>query len=75
MDYKDSQPLEDVALELNRAQIDFEIVPEDVLCQCCPEEGEFVVGQESMHALIVSRRANLSQRVYQWCEETDLLCR
>ena len=71
MDYKDSQPLEDVALELNRAQIDFEIVPEDVLCQCRPEEGEFVVGQEPMRALIVSRRAYMSQRAYQWCEEAE----
>ncbi len=71
MDYKDSQPLEDVALELNRAQIDYEIVPEDVLCQCRPEDGEFVVGEEPMRALIVSRRGYMSQRAYRWCEEAE----
>lgn len=69
MDYKDSQPLEEAALELNRAQIDFEIVPEDVLCSCMAQEGTFTVGAEKMGALIVSRRGCLSQRAYQWCEE------
>ena len=70
MDYKDSQPLEDVALELNRAQIDFEIVPEDVLCQCRPEEGEFVVGQEPMRALRPRPpvcRSSLSTSSPSWC--------
>lgn len=69
MDYKDSQPLDEVALELNRAQIDFEIVPEEVLCSTRPEKKTFMVGMEKMKALIVTRRSCMSEQAYQWCEE------
>ncbi|MBQ7917060.1 MAG: hypothetical protein IJ315_09800 [Firmicutes bacterium] len=69
MDYKTSQPLEEVALELNRAQIDYEIVPEDVLVTCRAEDGTFMVGGEKMQALIISARGCISERMYHWCEE------
>ena len=69
MDYTRSQPLEKVALALNRSQIDYEIVPEDVLCTCPAENGTFQVGQETLKALIISGRAYVTQRVEAWCEE------
>ncbi|MGN0746919.1 MAG: hypothetical protein ACI4ML_09625, partial [Aristaeellaceae bacterium] len=63
----EAQPLEEVCLALNRAQIDYEIVPGDVLVDAPMDGGRFTVGQESMGALVVSRRRCMSARLCSWC--------
>lgn len=68
MDRESAQPLEEVCLALNRAQIDYEIVPGDVLVSAPIENCCFRVGEETVGALIVSRRRFMSARLCAWCQ-------
>ena len=47
MDRESAQPLEEVCLALNRAQIDYEIVPGDVLVSAPVENRRFRAGEET----------------------------
>ncbi|MGN1370063.1 MAG: glycosylhydrolase-like jelly roll fold domain-containing protein [Aristaeellaceae bacterium] len=67
MDADSAQPLEEVCLTLNRAQIDYEIVPGDVLAEAPIRAGHFTVGQEEVGALIVSGRHYMSAPLCAWC--------
>ena len=69
MDCENSQPLEEVALELNRAQIDFTIAPADVLITCRCENGKIQLGPEEIGVLVISRRTYVTERIMNWCIE------
>ena len=67
MDSENSQPLEEAALELNRVQIDYRIVPEEYLMECGIEDGKICVSSdEKLGVLVVSRRSYIRQELAEW---------
>ncbi len=67
MDREGSQPLEEAALVLNRAQIDYRVLPEDYLITCACENGRIRVSDdEALKALVVSRRSYIRQPLADW---------
>lgn len=71
MDRESAQPLEEVCLALNRAQIDYEIIPGDVLVSAPVENRRFRAGEETFGALIVSGRRFMSAQLCAWCQSAS----
>lgn len=67
--YSLCMPVDIPARELSRAQIDFDIVWADVLCQAEAMDGKLVINNESFGTLIVPQCEALPYQVLQWIAE------
>lgn len=61
------ETVESVGKILAQNQIDYEIVPADVLINCNVKDGLFFVGNETCRALIIPKCKYISQKVIEWC--------
>ncbi len=62
------QPLEEVGMLLARAQIDYEVVPEDVLKECRFDSGKVIVGKEACNTVVFPYCEYLPEDIIKWCE-------
>jgi len=62
------EPVECVGKILAQNQIDYEIVPADVLTECEIKDGKLVVGKETCKALIIPKCDYIPKKVVKWCE-------
>ena len=67
MDSKNCQPLEEICLALNQAQIDFTIIPEDELLKSRPEKRTYTVGSQTLPVLIINKRTYMTSQLARWC--------
>jgi hypothetical protein len=62
------EPVERAGRILAQSQIDYEIVPADVLLECKITDGQLVVGKERCKALIIPKCQYVPSNVIVWCE-------
>ena len=65
------EPFEEAGMILSREQIDYEVLPEDVLKECRCENGRLIAGREPLNALIFPYCEYLPQYLLDWCTDAS----
>lgn len=65
----DYVPFEKAGMDLARAQIDYEVLSEDMLLGCRCEEGCLIAGEESCGALVLPYCEYLPGKLLDWCAD------
>ena len=65
------EPFEEAGMILSREQIDYEVLPEDVLKDCRCENGRLIAGREPLNALIFPYCEYLPQYLLDWCGDAS----
>lgn len=67
----DYEPFEEAGMILTREQIDYEVLPEDVLKDCRCENGRLMAGREPLNALVFPYCEYLPQYLLDWCTDAS----
>lgn len=63
------EPVECAGKILAQNQIDYEVVPADVLEKCSIKNGEMLIGKELCKALIIPKCEYIPRKVIEWCNK------
>ncbi len=67
----DYEPFEEAGMLLSEEQIDYEVLPEDVLKDCRCENGRLIAGREPLNALVFPYCEYLPRYLLDWCADAS----